>query len=159
VYVYFGAPTGYAATPSITITGSVAGFGRSVADISDIDGDSLDDLAISSPNDAGGKVFIFSRKNPPASWGSTTTWPSALRDTQASYVVSTPASLAGAMSDRGVQRLGDLDGDGYDDFAIGYSAANANLGAVVVVKGGPTFSSRTPDATNSFQVNGTVAGG
>src|SRR5262249_17849720 len=94
-----------------------------------------------------------------ASWGSTTTWPSALSDTQASYVITTPGSLSGAMTDRGVQRLGDLDGDGYDDFAIGYSAANSNLGAVIVVKGGPSFSSRTPDATNSFQVNGTMAGG
>jgi Fibronectin type III domain/FG-GAP-like repeat/FG-GAP repeat len=159
VYVYFGGASGYSTTPSITFTGSVAGFGRSVANVGDIDGDGRDDIAIASPNDTGGKVFIFSRKTPPASWGSTTTWPSALSDTQANYVISTPGSVTGAITGRGVQRLGDFDGDGYDDLAIGYSEANANLGAVIVVKGGTTFASRTPDTTNAIQFNGTVAGG
>jgi hypothetical protein len=158
VYVYFGTSSGYAA-PSITITGSFNGFGRSVANVGDIDGDGLADIAVSSPNDNGGKVYIFSRKNPPGSWGSTTNWPSALTDSQANYVISTPATVTGVIAGRGVQRLGDFDGDGNDDFSISYSASASNTGSVIVVKGSSSFSSRTPDATNATQINGTVAAG
>jgi hypothetical protein len=159
VYAYFGTATGYSTTPSITFTGAFTGFGRSVADVGDIDGDGLDDIAISSPNDGTGKVYIYSRKSPQLSWGSTTNWPAALTDTQASYVISTPATVTGAISGRGVQPLGDFDGDGNADFAIAYQASALNLGAVIVVKGTPTFGSRTPDTTNSILFNGTVAGG
>jgi hypothetical protein len=159
VYVYFGTPSGYSTTPSITITGSFNGFGRGIANAGDIDGDGLADIAISSPNDSGGKVFIFSRKSPPGSWGSSTNWPATLTDTQANYVIAMPAGVTGAITGRGLQRLGDFDGDGNDDVAISYSAANSSLGAVVIVKGGTSFASLTPNATNSIQVNGTAAGG
>jgi hypothetical protein len=158
VYVYFGTSSGYAA-PSITITGSFNGFGRSVANVGDIDGDGLADIAVSSPNDNGGKVYIFSRKSPPVSWGSTTNWPSTLTDTQANYVISSPATVTGVIAGRGVQRLGDFDGDGIDDFSISYSASSSNMGSVIVVKGSSSFSSLTPNATNATQINGTVAAG
>jgi hypothetical protein len=159
VYAYFGSAAGYSTTPSITFTGAFTGFGRSAADVGDIDGDGLDDIAISSPNDNGGKVYIFSRKSPPVSWGGSTSWPAALTDSQANYVISTPGTVTGAISGRGVQPLGDFDGDGNADFAIAYQASSSNLGAVIVVKGGPTFGSRTPDSTNSILFNGAVAGG
>jgi hypothetical protein len=160
VYVYFGMPTGYSTTPSITITGSFAGFGRGVADAGDIDGDGLDDIAIASPNDNGGRVYIFSRKNPPASWGTTTSWPSALTDAQANYVISTTGALMGGMAGRALARVGDFDGAGGDDLAISYAAANANLGSVVIVKGGASFASRTlPDTTNAIEIDGVTAGG
>jgi hypothetical protein len=160
VYVFFGTATGYTATPSITITGSTTGFGRSVADAGDLDGDGLDDLAITSPNDNGGRVYIFSRKNPPASWGSTTSWPAALTDAQANYVITSTGALAGSMTGRGLARLGDFDGGGGDDLAISYNSANALNGSVVIVKGGASFGSRTlPDATNAIEIDGAVAGG
>jgi hypothetical protein len=159
VYVYFGSATGYSTTPSITFTGAFTGFGRSVANVGDIDGDGLDDIAIASPNDNGGKVYIFSRKSPPSSWGSSTAWPARLSDTQANYVISTPGTVTGVIAGRGVQRLGDFDADGIDDFAVSYAASSSNLGAVIVVKGSSTFGSRTPDSTNSIQFNGSVAGG
>jgi hypothetical protein len=167
VYVFFGSATGYSTTPSITITGTGAptGFGRSVANIGNVDGDfdsqlnPMDDFAISSPNDGTGKVFIFSRKNPPASWGSPPKWPSTLNDTDRTYVVSTPATVTGVIAPRGLARLGDYDGDGIDDFAISYSASTASTGAVVVVKGSSAFGSLTPDVTNSTLFNGTVTGG
>jgi hypothetical protein len=159
VYVYFGTASGYSTTPSITITGAVNGFGRSVANVGDIDGDGLADLAVSSPNDSGGKVYIYSRKSPAGSWGSTTNWPSTLTDTQASYVISTPGTVTGVIAGRGLQRLGDFDGDGSDDFAISYSGSTSNTGAVIVVKGGASFASLTPNTTNSILINGGVAGG
>jgi hypothetical protein len=160
VYVYFGTSGGYSATPSITITGSVDGFGTGVADAGDLDGDGLDDIAIASPADSGGKVFIFSRKSPPASWGTATSWPTALTDTQANYVISSTGALSGAMFHRSLARLGDFDGAGGDDLAIGYAMVNSNQGVVAIVKGGASFASRTlPDTTNAIEINGTVAGG
>ena len=56
----------------MTFTGAATGFGNAIVDAGDIDGDGLDDIAITSTNDGTGKVYIFSRKNPPASWGTTT---------------------------------------------------------------------------------------
>jgi hypothetical protein len=160
VYVFFGTPSGYSTTPSITITGSVAGFGRGVADAGDLDGDGLDDLAITSQADSGGRVYIFSRKNPPASWGTTSSWPATLTDTQANYVISTTGALSGAMNGRPLARVGDFDGAGGDDLAIGFSSANAITGSVVIVKGGASFGSRTlPDTTNAIEIDGVVAGG
>jgi hypothetical protein len=159
VYVYFGTANGYSTTPSITITGSVNGFGRSTANVGDIDGDGLADIAVASPNDSGGKVFIFSRKSPPASWGSTTNWPATLTDTQANYVISTPVTVTGLIAGHGLARLGTFDSDGSDDFAISYSGSSSNTGAVIVVKGGASFASLTPDSTNSILFTGAVAGG
>ena len=65
VYIFFGSATGYSTTPSVTITGTVANFGQAVVNAGDLDGDGLDDIAIASPSDGSGRVFIFSRKNPP----------------------------------------------------------------------------------------------
>jgi hypothetical protein len=160
VYVYFGTASGYSTTPSITITGSTAGFGSGVVDAGDLDGDGLDDIAIASPSDSGGRVFIFSRKNPPASWATTTSWPATLSDTQGNYVISMSGALSGAMFSRPLARVGDFDGAGGDDLAIGLALMSATAGSVVIVKGGPSFGSLTlPDASKAVQINGTVAGG
>jgi hypothetical protein len=162
VYAYFGGASGVSTTPSITFTGGFQGFGRSVA-LGDIDGDKKDDIAISSPNDNGGRVYIYSRKSPKASWNVdplNPTWPTTLSDADASYVISTPATVNGVISGHGVQPIGDFDGDGNDDLAISYSASNSSLGAVIIIKGGSSFpASLTPDATNSVLINGTTAGG
>jgi hypothetical protein len=48
-FVYFGSATGYAATPSITITGTAAtDFGSSVVNAGDLDGDGLADIAVAA---------------------------------------------------------------------------------------------------------------
>ena len=78
VYLYFGSASGYAPTPSVTITGTVTNFGEAVVNAGDLDGDGLSDIAIASPSDGGGKVYIFSRKTPPPSWGTTNSWPASL---------------------------------------------------------------------------------
>jgi len=85
-----------------------------------------------------------------------------LNDTDATYTITTDtgSALNGRMFNRGLARLGDFDGAGADDLAIGYPSANSNLGAVVVVKGSSSFGSLTvPNATGAIQVNGTTAGG
>ncbi len=104
----------HATAPTVTFVGTATGFGSAVADAGNLDGDGLDDIAITSTNDGNGKVFIFSRKSPPASWGSTTSWPATLMDTQANYVISTDPGLTG-ISFRNLARLGNFDGVGADD--------------------------------------------
>ncbi len=163
VYVYFGTAAGYSATPSITITGSVADFGQAVVNAGDLDGDGLADIAIASPNDGGGgKIYIFSRKNPPASWGTTNSWPATLSDTQANYVLTADPTFAGGISSiqaAGMARLGNFDGTGSDDLAIGFALDNGLKGSLLVVKGGSSFASQTIPGAGTIEIDGTAAGG
>src|SRR6185369_10237210 len=99
----------------VTFSGTATGFGDAIADAGDIDGDGLDDIAITATNDGAGKVYIFSRKAP--AWG--TSWPATLTDTQANYVISADASFTG-MSFRNLGRLGNFDGVGADDLLIAF---------------------------------------
>ena len=160
VFIYFGTGAGYAAAPSVTFTGTATQFGSAIADIGDIDGDLLDDIAIAARNDGGiGKVYIFSRKNPPASWGTTNAWPATLTDTQANYVMTGTAPLtAGSMDVRNLARLGNFDGVGPDDFAVAFDGANGVAGSVFIVKGSNTFASiNLPDAANAYEIDGAAA--
>jgi hypothetical protein len=162
-YVYFGTPNGYLASPSITITGTLAGFGQAVVNAGDLDGDGLSDIAIASANEGGGRLYVFSRKNPPASWGTTTSWPATLTSAQANYVLSIDQTFAGGMNGilpGGLARLGNFDGTGSDDVAIGIVLHNSQVGGLLIVKGSASFSSGTiPDAARAIQVDGTTAGG
>jgi hypothetical protein len=159
-YLFMGASAGYPATPTVTFTGAATGFGSAIVDAGDIDGDTLDDIAITATNDGTGKVYIYSRKNPPVSWGTTTAWPSTLTDAQANYVIAADATLTG-MSFRNLAHMGNFDGAGSDDLLIAFRlrvAAPGN-GAVFVVKGGSTFGSVTlPNAAAALEVDGALPG-
>ncbi|HVT09699.1 MAG TPA: fibronectin type III domain-containing protein, partial [Polyangia bacterium] len=158
-FIYFGSDTGYSATPSVTFTGTASQFGSAIADIGDVDGDLLDDIAIASRADGVGKVYIFSRKNPPASWGTTNSWPANLSDTQANYVITGVAPLtAGSMDVRNIARLGNFDGVGSDDFAVAFDGANGVAGTVFIVKGSSSFASiNLPDPANAYEIDGAAA--
>jgi hypothetical protein len=159
-YLFMGASGGYAATPTVTFTGAATGFGMAVADAGDLDGDTLDDIAITAANDGNGKVYIFSRKNPPASWGTTNAWPAALTDTQANYVISADSTLTG-MSFRNLARLGNFDGAGADDLLIAFRlrTATAGNGAAFVVRGSSSFASVTiPGSAAALEVDGALPG-
>lgn len=163
VYVYFGSSTGYSVTPSITITGAVAGFGQAVVNAGDLDGDGLPDIAIASPGDGGGgKVYVFSRKNSPASWGTTNTWPATLTDAQANYVLTADATFAGgtgSIQPGSMARLGNFDGSGSDDLAIGFVLHASDVGSLLIVKGSTTFASMSIPGTGTIEIDGTAAGG
>jgi hypothetical protein len=157
VYIFFGTPTGYAAAPSVTINfpSSTAATILNVANAGDLDGDQLDDIAISSSTES--KVWIYSRKNPPVSWGTTTSWPAMLTDAQANYTITAGGAFAGNLSTRPLARVGNFDGTGSDDLVIGFSLlpANTKQGAVVIVKGSSAFASRTlPDPVNTIEIDG-----
>ena len=163
VYVYFGTAAGYSATPSITITGATADFGQAVVNAGDLDGDGLADIAIASPNEGGGgKIYIFSRKNPPPSWGTTNSWPATLTDTQANYVLTADPTFAGgtgSIQAVGMARLGNSDGTGSDDLAIGFALSNGFKGGLLVVKGGASFASQTIPGAGTIEIDGTAANG
>ena len=99
-YIFFGSSTVTPAAPSVVFSAGVAGFGNSVAQIGDVDGDGLPDIAISDPINAL-KVYIYKGR---------TNWPMALTDAQADYVVGGDATYTGssprhlARGNRGLHR-------------------------------------------------------
>jgi hypothetical protein len=125
-------------------TGAGTSFGASVSQIGDIDDDDLPDVAISDQTNL--KVYVYKGR---------ATWPAALSDTQADYVISTDASYAGSSFGAAMARLGDFNGDGVDDLAIGARNFNMFVGRVVVVLGRAAFTSLAlPDATRSIVIDG-----
>ncbi len=159
-YLFMGSSTGYAAAPTVTFTGATTGFGDAIVNAGDLDGDGLDDIAITSTNDGNGKIFIYSRKSPPASWGSTTAWPATLTDAQANYVISTDTAFTG-ISFRNLARLGNFDGAGADDLLVAYRLhpGTAGNGSVFVVKGSSSFASMTlPNPAGALEVDGALTG-
>ncbi|MEO5769587.1 MAG: VCBS repeat-containing protein, partial [Polyangia bacterium] len=155
VYLYFGSATGYSAAANVTITIQAATAIVTAIDAGDLDGDGLNDLAISSSSES--KVYIYSRKNPPASWGTSTGWPAALNDTQANYVISVGGMFMGVLASRPLGRLGNFDGMGADDLSIGISSYSTQTGALFVVKGSTAFASLSlPDPVNSIEIDGTA---
>ncbi|HEY2904079.1 MAG TPA: hypothetical protein VGL59_26055 [Polyangia bacterium] len=155
VYIFFGKAGGYSTSADVTISGASAGFGSDVIDAGDVDGDGLDDLAIGSPSE--NKIYIYSRKNPPVSWGTTTSWPATLTDLKANYVITLGGADAGAyFGGGGLARLGNFDGTGTDDFAIGLGFRSGFQGSVLIVKGRSSFPAAitTPDSTNTIEIDG-----
>jgi len=146
-YLYFGASPTFAPTaPSVTFSAASTNFGIGVAQIGDVDGDGLPDVAISDPSTAVA-VYIFKGR---------ATWPGTLTETQADYVISGDATYAGSQLGAAIARLGDFDGDGVNDFALGASGYGSRTGRVVVVKGKTTgFGNITlPDAANTIVIDG-----
>lgn len=160
-YMFFGRSTGYATTPDVTFTGPAGKrFGQAIVAAGDLDGDTLADIAISAPGAMATDVpviYIFSRKNAP--WAVAGGWPATLDASQASYTITADASYGLTAFGQILTRVGNIDGAGRDDLAIGSylydPASGANAGRVVIVKGSDTFGSITlPDATNTIVIDG-----
>ncbi len=131
VSIYFGSASGYPATPSARIAGpSGVQFGLVTEIVGDIDGDGRADLAIGAPQIGDGAVYIFRGR---------ATWPNVLSHTSANYVITVDAEdvpeFSASLFGGSLARVGDYDGDGADDFAIGASRYAGNRGYVAVVRG------------------------
>ena len=111
-YLYLNNLNAPAMTASVTFTGdatTTASFGRGVAFIGDIDDDGMEDSAIS---DRGTSAHIYIYKG-------RQTWPAAMSNTDASAVITVDATYDGSIFGASMARLGDFNGDGVDDFAVG----------------------------------------
>ncbi|MFK7927788.1 MAG: MopE-related protein [Myxococcota bacterium] len=145
-------------------TGSSAYWGRDTAIVGDIDGDGYDDYAVggyrsqdsvctgSGSSYCGSAALMFGG---PITKGFSRPEVDAADGVQ--YGVPYRYSYAG-MS---VAGLGDLNGDGYDDFgfgAYGYGYTNSYQGGVFVQYGGPTLQSKIGTNVNSEAELGLIFG-
>ena len=124
IYVYFGNGRGVATTPSLTVDGSMgmmSRFGASLAGAGDTDNDGFSDLVVGAPEYTFGvgRAFVFR--------GSAT------------GLDLTPTSLSDAYGGRigsAVAGVGDVNGDGYPDIALGAPAIDNGTGRAHVYHGG-----------------------
>jgi hypothetical protein len=81
-----------------------------------------------------------------------------LSDLTAATGVQINGRVAGAGLGAAVSRLGDLNGDGFDDFLVGANTEGSYAGAAYVVFGGPSlgagFSVAGLDGSNGFRLSG-----
>ena len=144
-YLFYGNFTGLDTTPDWVVDGEMtdAYFGASVAGTGDINGDGFDDVLVSStgydltePATTNvGKVYLFLGSN--GGLSATPTW--TFTGSQAGQAVGT--RVAG---------LGDVNGDGFDDIAIGSSGWDgevADEGIVYVFYGSAAGLAEYPDWT------------
>lgn len=131
VFAYFGATEFSPTEPSVVFQGG-PGFGASVIFAGDVDGDGLEDVAISSLDEA--RVYVFKGRD---------AWPATIDAAQADYVIEGGAEYAASGLGFQLARLGDFDGDGVDDFAISAQLHDGDRGQVVIVRGGKSFPQMT----------------
>lgn len=135
--VYFGATIAMQSTAHTTIVGPGDGFGERVAGLGDINGDGIADFAVGEPDSA--TVYVFLGRD-----GSTPTLQAAAWPAQLDAVTDSSMRLQSADNDRfgdSVASLGDVDLDGFADFAIASPTHDTNVGRLHVVRGRPLCSS------------------
>ena len=134
---------------------SPSGIGRSMDGVGDINGDSFDDVLIGCSGGLvdgrtgkpGYAVVIFGKAGPFTDVEITANWPS----TSVGFMILGPATSSGfADVARGARGLGDVNGDGVNDFAISASlyagtSAKTQPGVVWVIYGKKTGSYTTID--------------
>jgi len=124
VSVYAGSATGPGASPAQRIEGEAAGdlLGTSVAMLGDTDGDGFDDFAAGAPGARGGAGSARVYAGGPG----------------AATLRRTLDGAAGEALGSCVARVGDVNGDGYADLAVGAVGALGGRGRVSLYLGGAT---------------------
>ena len=145
-FVYHGSSAGLSATPNSVLNDANqadANFGISVSGTGDVNGDGYSDVIVGAylyddgANTNEGRAYVYH--------GSATGLSAA--------PISTldDANQAGAMFGRSVANAGDVNGDGYNDVAVGamsyLDGANANEGRVFVYHGSATGLAAAPNNT------------
>jgi hypothetical protein len=125
VRVYRGSAQGLSPLASRTFDGETSGerLGSSVAALGDVNGDGDEDFAFGSDGADGARVV----------YGSATIESIALTQV-----------IAGDPTGSRVARIGDVNGDGFADLAVGAPGARGGLGRVSVYLGSPAGLAQTP---------------
>lgn len=138
VYVYLGAAAGMSATPSASLEGeSGISFGRALAGVGDVNGDGYSDIVIGASDYGGwqtpgrdtGRAYVYQGSSTGLS-----TSPNTYLDNH--YREGFGLSMAA---------VGDVNGDGYDDVAIGECGYLGGIGEVFIYTGSPAGPSTTPE--------------
>jgi hypothetical protein len=146
VQIFHGGPSGPGAVADTVLTGGQfnGGFGGAVGGVGDVDGDGFGDVVVIGFGENGavideGQAHLF--LGSPAGLEQSPLWSFGLGETNAQQTSARVDAVAG---------LGDVDGDGHADFAIGASMADpngSNSGAVHVFHGGAGGPAAVPTTT------------
>ncbi|PSJ16717.1 beta strand repeat-containing protein [Nitrosomonas supralitoralis] len=181
-YVVFGRATGFDAAMSLSgLDGDNNGFridgasfqdvlGQSVSGAGDVNGDGFDDLIVGAPNansngdDSGSSYVIFGRSEftgggvdfpaPPEVRPTTTSINLSSLDGSNGFRLDSTGYYLGGFS---ISSAGDINGDGFDDMAIGTSFEKYYEGSYVVFGKSsgfdPSMDLNELDGKNGFRVN------
>jgi Ca2+-binding RTX toxin-like protein len=176
-YIIFGKNTGFTASVSLSALNGADGFrisglasgdqtGISSAGIGDVNEDGIDDILIGANGltNNGGAFVVFGRNTALNGNFASNVNVSSLNGTNGYRI---DGESAGDNLGIRVAGLGDVNGDGINDFIVGATGkddAGSNAGAAYVIFGGSgvgsagTVSLAGLNGTNGFQINGEAAG-
>jgi glycosylphosphatidylinositol phospholipase D len=144
---------GFAFTAPLNADATGTDFATAVAGIGDVDGDGKGDVALGAPGfdqtgDSGligsvGCAYVVHGRQSAATPASNTL---ALDNPATPGVVRLDGSTGGDFAGSALAAVGDIDGDGIDDFVVGEPGHNAYTGAAYVIFGSSVLASEPLDS-------------